>query len=111
MVTRLGMSRRLGLSTLARSVGAPMLGVVQEERLCSESTAREIDEEVRERIAGAYLRAKDLLEARREALEAAADALVARETISGEELAAISAQAGPHPNPSPAERERGFQRL
>jgi cell division protease FtsH len=94
MVTRLGMSRRLGLSTLSRNVGAPMLGVVQEERLCSESTAREIDEEVRERIAEAYLHAKELLSAKREALEAAADALVARETISGEELAAIAARGG-----------------
>src|SRR4051794_15916334 len=54
MVTRLGMSRRLGLPTLARTVGAPLLGVTQEERFCSESTAREIDEEVRERMGDLY---------------------------------------------------------
>ncbi|KYF63264.1 cell division protein FtsH, partial [Sorangium cellulosum] len=45
MVTRLGMSRRLGLPALSRNVGAPMLGVIQEERTCSEETAREVDEE------------------------------------------------------------------
>jgi cell division protease FtsH len=93
MVTRLGMSR-LGLSTLTRPTGAPMLGIVQEERLCSDATAREIDDEVRDRIADAYRRAKQILDGRREALEAAADALVTRETVSGDELAAIAANAG-----------------
>jgi cell division protease FtsH len=93
MVTRLGMSRRIGLSTLARTTGAPMLGVVQEERLCSEGTAREVDEEVRERIADAYRQSKELLAARRDALDAAADALVARETLSGHELAELAGEA------------------
>jgi cell division protease FtsH len=93
MVTKLGMSKRLGMATLARNVGAPMLGVAQEERLCSESTAREIDEEVRERIADGYRRAKALLELRRDALTASAEALVARETLSGEELAGIARMA------------------
>ena len=94
MVTNLGMSRRLGLSTLARTVGASLLGVTQEERLCSERTAREIDEEVRDRIEEHYQQAKSLLAARRAALEAAAEALVARETLTGEELLAIAARSG-----------------
>jgi cell division protease FtsH len=94
MVSKLGMSRRLGLATLARNVGSPLLGIVQEERVCSESTAREIDEEVRERIEELYAKAKEILADRRAALEAAADELMARETISGEELAAIAARAG-----------------
>jgi cell division protease FtsH len=93
MVTKLGMSRRLGLSTLARDVGAPMLGVTQEERFCSERTAREIDEEVRERIADAYRAAKELLAARRGALDEAADALVSRETLTGEELGRLAGEA------------------
>ncbi|APR86060.1 Cell division protein FtsH [Minicystis rosea] len=92
MVQKLGMSRRLGLATLARTVGSPLLGVTQEERVCSESTAREIDEEVRERIEEIYERSKAILAGRRAALEAAADALVAKETLSGEELAAIAAR-------------------
>ena len=91
MVTRLGMSRRLGLSALTRNVGASLLGVTQEERLCSEQTAREVDEEVRERLGEAYLKAKRILEGRREGLEAAAAALIARETLSGEEVERIAA--------------------
>jgi cell division protease FtsH len=91
MVTRLGMSRRLGLPALARNTGPSMLGVVQEERICSEDTAREIDEELRERLGELYLKAKQLLLDRREGLEAAAEALVLKETLSGEELARIAA--------------------
>jgi cell division protease FtsH len=72
-----------------------MLGLTQEEALCSDATAREVDEDVRDRIGAAYVAAKDLLRARREALEAAADALEARETLTGEELAAIVAGARP----------------
>jgi cell division protease FtsH len=108
MITRLGMSRRLGLPALSRSGGAPLLGVVQEERLCSEQTAREIDEEVRERLGELYLKAKQLLVDRRDGLEAAAEALVLKETLSGEELAKIAGAAAsarrliPVGSPSPS---------
>jgi cell division protease FtsH len=91
MVTRLGMSRTLGLPTLTRQVGSPLLGTTQEERLCSEDTAREIDEEVRERLTELYGAAKRLLEGQRAALEAVADALIAQETLSGEEMAQLAA--------------------
>ena len=40
------------------------------------------------------MRAKELIATRRDVLEAAADVLLAKETISGEELASIAAQAG-----------------
>jgi cell division protease FtsH len=90
MVTRLGMSRNLGLPTLTRQVGSPLLGTTQEERLCSEDTAREIDEEVRERLNELYDAAKRLLEKQRGALEATAEALLARETLSGEEVAQLA---------------------
>ncbi len=92
MVTRLGMSRKLGLPTLTRTVGAPLLGTTQEERLCSEDTAREIDEEVRERITELYDSAKRLLEEQRGALAVVAEALLARETLSGEEVAQLVAR-------------------
>jgi cell division protease FtsH len=91
MVARLGMSRKLGLATLTRTVGSPLLGTMQEERLCSEDTAREIDEEVRERLSELYEAAKRLLEKQRGALSAAAEALLARETLTGEEVAQIAA--------------------
>jgi cell division protease FtsH len=93
MVTRLGMSRRLGLPALTRNVGAPLLGVMEEESLCSEETAREVDEEVRERLGELYLKAKHLLQVRRDGLEAAAEALVLRETLSGEEIERIAGAA------------------
>ncbi|WP_437647963.1 ATP-dependent zinc metalloprotease FtsH [Sorangium sp. So ce362] len=93
MVTRLGMSRRLGLPALSRQVGAPMLGVIQEERTCSDETAREVDEEVRERLGEMYLKAKQLLVDRREGLEAAAEALVLKETLRGDELEQIAAMS------------------
>jgi len=93
MVTRLGMSRRLGLPSLARNVGSPLLGVMQEERLCSEDTARMIDEEVRERLGELYLKAKEILQGKRDGLEAAADALIERETLSGEEIERVAGAA------------------
>jgi cell division protease FtsH len=93
MITRFGMSRRLGLPALTRTAGSPLLGVTQEERICSETTAREIDEEVRDRLAELYQRAKVILGDRRESLEAAAEALIVRETISGEELGRIADEA------------------
>jgi cell division protease FtsH len=99
MVTRLGMSRRLGLPTLTRTVGAPLLGTTQEERLCSEDTARQIDEEVRERITELYEVAKQLLDKQRGALSVVAEALIAKETLNGEEVAQLVARAQ---EPAPA---------
>jgi cell division protease FtsH len=93
MITRLGMSRKLGLPALTRVVGAPMLGQTTEERIHSEATAREIDEEVRQRMGELYDRAKRILADRRSELEAAADTLIARESMTGDELARIAADA------------------
>jgi len=90
MITRFGMSKRLGLPAWTRNVGSPLLGVVQEERMCSEETAREIDEELRDRLAELYARAKEVLRGRMESLEAVAEALVARETLTGDELIRIA---------------------
>jgi len=93
MVTRFGMSRRLGLPALTRPVGAPMLGQLNEERLCGDSTATQIDFEIRERMEELYAKAKHILTVRRAGLEAAAEALIARETLTGEEMARIVANA------------------
>jgi cell division protease FtsH len=93
MITQLGMSRRSGLSALTRSVGSPLLGQMTEERLCSEATAREIDEEVRERLDELYDNATEILSRQRAQLEALADALIQRETLTGDELIHIAASA------------------
>ncbi|MDI1442946.1 ATP-dependent zinc metalloprotease FtsH [Polyangium sp. 6x1] len=93
MITRFGMSRRLGLPALTRNVGAPLLGLTQEERLCSDETAREIDEEVRDRLAELFGRARALLEGQRAGLQAAAEALLERETLTGAELKRVADEA------------------
>jgi cell division protease FtsH len=93
MITQLGMSRRLGLSALERSVGSPLLGQMTEERMCSDATAREIDEEVRERLDELYQRAKEILSHQRAQVEALADALILRETLTGDEVIRIAADA------------------
>ena len=55
----------------------------------SEQTAREIDQEVRRIIDEQYTAVKNLLEGKRERLEAIAKALLERETLDAEELKAI----------------------
>jgi cell division protease FtsH len=59
----------------------------------SEATAREIDCEVRAILDAQYARATAILGERREALRAAASALLATETMTGDELQAIVAKA------------------
>jgi cell division protease FtsH len=58
----------------------------------SEATAREIDCEVRAILDAQYARATAILGERREALRAAASALLATETMTGDELQAIVAK-------------------
>ena len=89
------MSRKLGLPTRTRTLGSPLLGTTQEEQLCSEDTAREIDEAVRARLTELHESAKHVLVKQRGALSAAAVALLARETLSGEEVAQIGAAPPP----------------
>ena len=107
MLTRLGMSRRLGLPALTRTVGAPLLGTTTEERICSDATAREIDEEVKERLDELFERARSLLSGKKVGLEAAAEALVARETVTGDELRRIAEEAGAHAAAAEAARRLG----
>jgi cell division protease FtsH len=59
----------------------------------SETTAREIDCEVRRIIDEQYARVRALLAAQEEVLREAARVLLSKETITGEELKAIVAQA------------------
>ena len=57
----------------------------------SEETAKEIDDEVRSIINAQYDRAKTVIEAHREKLDAIAEALLERETLGREEIEAIMA--------------------
>jgi cell division protease FtsH len=87
MITRFGMSDRLGPVALGRSQGGMFLGRdIAAERDFSEDTAAAIDEEVSLLVDEAYRRAKDVLTTNRPVLDELADMLVERETVDAEEL-------------------------
>jgi cell division protease FtsH len=93
MVTRWGMSDRLGLVQLAPRENPYLSGAANGyvgDRPFSEETAEAIDEEVRRIIAESHEEAKRLLTAHRKQLDALADALVARETLSEEEILQVT---------------------
>ncbi|MEI6032528.1 MAG: ATP-dependent zinc metalloprotease FtsH3 [Synechococcaceae cyanobacterium ELA739] len=87
MVTRFGMSDRLGPVALGRSQGGMFLGRdIAAERDFSEDTAAAIDEEVSTLVAEAYRRATEVLTANRPVLNELAELLVEKETVDAEEL-------------------------
>ncbi|MEB3360804.1 MAG: ATP-dependent zinc metalloprotease FtsH3 [Synechococcaceae cyanobacterium] len=87
MVTRFGMSDKLGPVALGRSQGGMFLGRdIAAERDFSEDTAAAIDEEVSQLVAEAYRRATDVLKANRPVLDELAELLVEKETVDAEEL-------------------------
>ena len=87
MVTRFGMSDRLGPVALGRQSGNVFLGRdIASDRDFSDETAASIDEEVRKLVDNAYKRAKDVLVDNRKVLDRLADMLVEKETVDAEEL-------------------------
>jgi len=87
MVTEYGMSERLGPRTFGRREELVFLGrEVAEQKDYSEKTAEEIDEEIQKLIQHAYVVAKEILTQNRAKLVQLAEALIADETIEGEEL-------------------------
>ena len=87
MVTRFGMSEKLGPVALGRSQGGMFLGRdIAAERDFSEDTAATIDEEVSELVAEAYRRATAVLTANRPVLDELAEMLVEKETVDAEDL-------------------------
>jgi cell division protease FtsH len=88
MVTRFGMSQRLGHVTYGRSLTARFLSspLATEERNYSERTAEEIDDEVRRLMDESYERASVILKNRRQELERIARELIRKETLNRSEL-------------------------
>jgi cell division protease FtsH len=87
MITRLGMSKKLGPLTYGRHQDLQFLGVQgQEERNYSEETARMIDEEARQIVEEQHRRATDILNEKRKILDSLAALLEEKEVISGEEV-------------------------
>ncbi|EHJ10086.1 Cell division protein FtsH [Crocosphaera watsonii WH 0003] len=90
MITRFGMSDRLGPVALGRQNGNVFLGRdIASDRDFSNETASAIDEEVRGLVDTAYARAKDVLESNRQILDTLADMLVEKETVDSDELQQI----------------------
>ncbi|WP_312956605.1 ATP-dependent zinc metalloprotease FtsH [Pseudomonas songnenensis] len=95
MVTRYGMSKRLGHLALEREPNSflgneAMLGLKPQHDY-AESTATAIDEEVQELVQAAFQRSLSLLQARRELLERCARQLLQQETLDAEQLRELSA--------------------
>jgi len=87
MVTRFGMSDRLGPVALGRQQGNMFLGRdIVAERDFSEETASVIDDEVSQLVEIAYRRAKEVLLNNRPVLDQLAQMLVEKETVDAEEL-------------------------
>lgn len=100
MVTRWGMSDRLGPVAFHDSEEQPFLGreLVHEHRNFSEHTAQIIDEEVAEILHTAAKQAETLLEQNRSHLDTLSQALLEREELDHDEIEAL---IGPSINRNP----------
>lgn len=92
MVTRFGMSDRLGPVALGRQQGNMFLGRdIVAERDFSEETAAAVDDEVRSLVDVAYRRAKEVLVNNHHVLDQLAQMLIEKETVDAEELQEVLA--------------------
>jgi len=98
MVTKWGLSDRLGPLTYSEDDGEVFLGrSVTQHKQVSDDTAHAIDEEVRRIIDTNYSRAKKLLEENLEKLHTMAKALIKYETIDEHQIKDIMAGREPRP--------------
>ena len=98
MVTKWGLSERLGPQTYSEDQGEVFLGrSVTQHKQVSDVTAHLIDEEIRRVIDANYVRAKGILEANLDNLHRMADALMKYETIDEGQIADIMAGRQPQP--------------
>ena len=91
MVTRWGMSEKLGMVQLAPKQNPFLLApAFPSERAFSEETARTIDSEVARIIAESHAEARRLLGEHRKELDALVEALLARETLDEREILQVT---------------------
>jgi cell division protease FtsH len=91
MVKEYGMSERFGPLTFERE-RRPMfldVGLPNGPKEYSEDTARELDQEVKKLIDGAYAKVTEMLTANQDKLRTLAAALLDKETLEGEEIRKI----------------------
>ncbi len=90
MVTRFGMSKKLGPRTFGKRNGMVFLGrEISEQRDYSDSVAEQIDDEVQSLIGGAYDTAMRILKEYKPNLDRVSEYLLENETIEGENFADI----------------------
>ena len=90
MVTRLGMSEKLGAMTFGRQQSSRFLdGMGMEERTYSEETARAIDAEVKAILLDQHRRATEILTEKRDVLERMTQRLLEVETLDRPEIERI----------------------
>ncbi len=119
MVCEWGMSDAIGPLTFGKKEEAIFLGrEIAQHRDYSEATAVEIDREVKKIVTEAYHRARKILEENGEALVRVAEALLEREVLDAEQIAALvrgdtlparAAAAGAPAPPAGAEPEAAAQ--
>ncbi|HXJ34217.1 MAG TPA: ATP-dependent zinc metalloprotease FtsH [Candidatus Eisenbacteria bacterium] len=103
MVCEWGMSEKLGPMTFGKKEEEIFLGRDFTQRVdYSETTAVQIDAEVRRILMDAYERAKLLLRRNLEALHRVAEALLERESLDGSEIDDILQTLGGQPGPAAA---------
>ena len=101
MVTRYGMSDRLGPMVYGENEGEVFLGrSVTTHKNMSEATMQQVDQEIRRIIDEQYALARRLLDENRDKVEAMTAALLEWETIDAEQINDIMAGKTPRP-PSP----------
>jgi len=89
MVTRWGMSEKMGTVALEGEGGHTMFGAGVEGSAYSEKISGEIDTEVRRIVDEAYKKAQDIIDVHRKTLDAIAHRLIAVETLEREEFEQI----------------------
>ncbi|MEQ8659501.1 MAG: ATP-dependent metalloprotease, partial [Gammaproteobacteria bacterium] len=98
MVTRWGLSKKLGPMTYSDDEGEVFLGhSVTQHKQVSDETAHLIDEEVRDIVDRNYGRAREILETNIDKLHLMADALVKYETLDTEQIDDIMEGRPPRP--------------
>src|SRR5579883_1603852 len=98
MVTKWGLSDKLGPLTYSEETGEVFLGrSVTQHKQVSDGTAHAIDEEVRRVIESNYQRARQILTSSIDKLHIMAEALIKYETIDEEQLKDIMAGKPPRP--------------
>jgi cell division protease FtsH len=98
MVTRWGLSDRLGPMTYSDDEGEVFLGhSITQHKMVSDSTAHVIDEEVRKIVDRNYARARDILETNVDKLHLMAEALIKYETLDSDQMDDVMAGKAPRP--------------